>query len=525
MSEDTKPTIYEPTVSATLAASSSVSPATEELKALLTAKKKAMLTSVPLPIPEGDPIAALLRFPNWTPGEVWERTMERTVALVKALEFARATKAPLPHWRGLCVISGDLAEAWLLDNFGENYRALESRDAHTWAKKMETGLIPPDDTSDNRANDRWVEGHIHGIAFSRKAALGDGQHRVSAVAIFASRTGKSVRMNVDIGLTKAELDAIDRGKPRTAAHDLAFDGFFKDEKELATVQRALDVANKMRVGFNVQKSNKNAANPVALAHADELVSVIHTLLRADNIIIDEEGKRKKKNKAVLMPKLQTDVAAALCKAALGEWPMEAVLTAAGRFAKQDWITGRDDDPLRLLDARITAKASPKPGRRLSIYRLAVAAIRAELQGHGLDALNPANYDFVAPWEPGYIPLAGHEVRRKAHKTVLARYAGTGMEGRINEAIDALAHARSLGMVSAIVGEGEKRKITHEIPVNFPDRVGRRIHKYKEEIKELVIEETQPTSSATSATVPVSIGGEIVATKDAGAKLPSPVAAV
>lgn len=248
------------------------------------------------------------------------------------------------------IITPEIAKRYLEQN-RLNYRKLNPKLVAKYAKDM--------------ADENWTQEHPQGIAFDKDGNLGDGQHRLRAIAA----SGVTIRMWVLRGCDPAALYDVDRGQIRTEADLLRSRGFRED----VDTRRAISVARYMLTGIK-----GGAPKQCVRAFAKENETLI-------GAFILEFGSSKPK---------RSEVVAAFCNATR-EFPDGKVLECARRFAKLDFPTC--DDPLFMLRDRVLAGNRTRRfmGTGL-IYALAVTALRASLEGRKVQLLRPASRDFMEP---------------------------------------------------------------------------------------------------------------------------------
>ncbi len=247
-------------------------------------------------------------------------------------------------------ITPELAKRYLAEN-KNNYRRLDQKTVRRYARDMAKGA--------------WQDRHPQGIAFDWFGVLGDGQHRLAAVAL----SGKAVIMWVHRGCDPKNFLEIDRGRKRTEGDVIRNMGFRED----VDTRRAAAVAHQILTGGVGDDPGENV-HFFAKAHEDLIGTFLLEMKKA-------------------VPH-RSEIVAAFCKAT-SSYPETQVLELARRYTHCDFRG--IEDPLRLLYVKlVSAQGKRSRGRRVSrenAYRLAVAAIRACLAGEQKKTLRPAEKDF------------------------------------------------------------------------------------------------------------------------------------
>src|SRR5262249_16512328 len=221
-------------------------------------------------------------------------------------------------------------------------------------------------------NNEWKFTH-QGVGFLESGDLGDGQHRVAAVAL----SGQEIEMTVGFGLKFGSIIAIDTGKPRQASDFLGIGNQVADAKrKQAMVRQAFSTLRRLA-------KNEDEARPYVLPPGNRaMVRAIkaHDLLLIEAMQIANESVRGRSK-----PTFKEHEAASFAFLLLLKgWPKARVISDLDNFQSGEDREG-GSSPIFVAADQIQKDAQKREGATLAA-RFAAAIKAFVLHEQGIKAV-------------------------------------------------------------------------------------------------------------------------------------------
>jgi hypothetical protein len=221
-------------------------------------------------------------------------------------------------------------------------------------------------------NNEWEFTH-QGVGFLESGDLGDGQHRVAAVAL----SGQEIEMTVGFGLKFGSIIAIDTGKPRQASDFLGIGNQVADAKrKQAMVRQAFSTLRRLA-------KNEDEARPYVLRPGNrDMVRAIkaHDLLLIEAMQIANESVRGRSK-----PTFKEHEAASFAFLLLVKgWPKARVIADLDNFQSGEDREG-GNSPLFVAADQLQKDAQKREGATLAA-RFAAAIKAFVLHEQGIKAV-------------------------------------------------------------------------------------------------------------------------------------------